>query len=380
MEIYLVGGAVRDALLGLSGSDRDWVVVGATPAQMLAQGFVPVGRDFPVFLHPESREEHALARTERKTGMGYKGFVVHSSSEVTLEQDLARRDLTINAMAQDAHGRLIDPYGGQADLARKVLRHVTEAFREDPVRILRLARFAARFGDFHVASETLALCREMVALGEVDALVPERVWQELERGLMTSHPMRMAQVLVECGAWTRLWPEIKPPNVGRDPPWTALRFWEQASLACRWALWLSGTSATHVQQINERLRVPAAVADIAWAWAEYRPLLMQRSANAEQATDLLHRLDVQRRPQRASELIELAFRSGVTIQAIEAAQNWRQALQAVLAVDAKAVTQKALAQGLSGPALGQALLEAHTQAIAQSRQALSLPNNASPQP
>lgn len=380
MEIYLVGGAVRDALLGLSGSDRDWVVVGATPAQMLAQGFVPVGRDFPVFLHPESREEHALARTERKTGMGYKGFVVHASPEVTLEQDLARRDLTINAMAQDVHGRLIDPYGGQTDLARKVLRHVTEAFREDPVRILRLARFAARFGDFQVASETLALCREMVALGEVDALVPERVWQELERGLMTSHPMRMAQVLVECGAWTRLWPEIKPPNVGRDPPWTALRFWDQASLACRWALWLSGTSAAHVQQINERLRVPAAVADIAWAWAEYRPLLMQRSANAEQATDLLHRLDVQRRPQRASELIELAFRSGVTIQAIEAAQNWRQALQAVLAVDAKAVTQKALAQGLSGPALGQALLEAHTQAIAQSRQALSLPNNASPQP
>ena len=380
MEIYLVGGAVRDALLGLSGSDRDWVVVGATPAQMLAQGFVPVGRDFPVFLHPESREEHALARTERKTGMGYKGFVVHASPEVTLEQDLARRDLTINAMAQDAQGRLIDPYGGQSDLACKVLRHVTEAFREDPVRILRLARFAARFGDFQVASETLALCREMVALGEVDALVPERVWQELERGLMTSHPMRMAQVLVECGAWTRLWPEIKPPNVGRDPPWTALRFWDQASLACRWALWLSGTSAAHVQQINERLRVPAAVADIAWAWAEYRPLLMQRSANAEQATDLLHRLDVQRRPQRASELIELAFRSGVTIQAIEAAQNWRQALQAVLAVDAKAVTQKALAQGLSGPALGQALLEAHTQAIAQSRQALSLPNNASPQP
>ncbi len=380
MEIYLVGGAVRDALLGLSGSDRDWVVVGATPAQMLAQGFVPVGRDFPVFLHPESREEHALARTERKTGMGYKGFVVHASPEVTLEQDLARRDLTINAMAQDVHGRLIDPYGGQTDLARKVLRHVTEAFREDPVRILRLARFAARFGDFQVASETLALCQEMVALGEVDALVPERVWQELERGLMTSHPMRMAQVLVECGAWTRLWPEIKPPNVGRDPPWTALRFWDQASLACRWALWLSGTSAAHVQQINERLRVPAAVADIAWAWAEYRPLLMQRSANAEQATDLLHRLDVQRRPQRASELIELAFRSGVTIQAIEAAQNWRQALQAVLAVDAKAVTQKALAQGLSGPALGQALLEAHTQAIAQSRQALSLPNNASPQP
>ena len=183
MEIYLVGGAVRDALLGLSGSDRDWVVVGATPAQMLAQGFVPVGRDFPVFLHPESREEHALARTERKTGMGYKGFVVHTSPEVTLEQDLARRDLTINAMAQDAQGRLIDPYGGQSDLACKVLRHVTEAFREDPVRILRLARFAARFGDFQVASETLALCQEMVALGEVDALVPERVWQELERGL-----------------------------------------------------------------------------------------------------------------------------------------------------------------------------------------------------
>ena len=182
MEIYLVGGAVRDALLGLSGSDRDWVVVGATPAQMLAQGFQAVGRDFPVFLHPKTREEYALARTERKTGLGYKGFEVHASPEVTLEDDLARRDLTINAMALDEQGCLIDPYGGKSDLEHKVLRHVTQAFCEDPVRILRLARFAARLNDFQIATETLALCRHMVDLGEVDALVPERVWQELEIG------------------------------------------------------------------------------------------------------------------------------------------------------------------------------------------------------
>ena len=169
MDVYLVGGAVRDSLLGLSGSDRDWVVVGATPQMMLDQGYQPVGRDFPVFLHPQTHEEYALARTERKTAPGYRGFVVHAAPDVTLEQDLSRRDLTINAMAQDAQGRLIDPYGGQRDLQARVLRHVTEAFREDPVRILRVARFAARFPDFSVAPDTLTLMREMVQQGEVDA-------------------------------------------------------------------------------------------------------------------------------------------------------------------------------------------------------------------
>src|SRR5688500_6546777 len=178
MQTYMVGGAVRDALLGLPVNDHDWVVVGATPEEMVMAGYLPVGRDFPVFLHPQTREEYALARTERKTGRGYHGFAFHAEPGVTLEEDLARRDLTINAMAKDGDGRLIDPFGGQMDLRARVLRHVTEAFREAPVRILRLARFAARFADFGVAPETLELMRGMVDAGEVDALVPERVWQE----------------------------------------------------------------------------------------------------------------------------------------------------------------------------------------------------------
>lgn len=216
---YLVGGAIRDALLGQSGSDRDWVVVGATPEALTAQGFLPVGRDFPVFLHPVTHEEHALARTERKSAPGYRGFVVHAAPDVTLEEDLARRDLRINAIALPealAAGcvkgvdtaALIDPFDGQGDLRNKLLRHVTDAFREDPVRILRVARFAARFDDFTVAPETMALMRDMVAAGEADALVPERVWQELSRGLMEKRPSRMFEVLRDCGALAVLLPEV----------------------------------------------------------------------------------------------------------------------------------------------------------------------------
>lgn len=208
MKIYAVGGAVRDELLGLPVKDHDWVVVGTTPQAMQAQGFLPVGRDFPVFLHPATREEYALARTERKTAPGYAGFVFHAATEVTLEEDLRRRDLTINAMAKAEDGTLIDPYGGQADIEAKVLRHVSPAFAEDPVRILRVARFAARFSDFTLAPETLALMQMMVANGEVDALVPERVWQELARGLMEAAPSRMFTVLDDCGALQKLLPEI----------------------------------------------------------------------------------------------------------------------------------------------------------------------------
>ena len=366
MKTYLVGGAVRDGLLGLSGSDRDWVVVGATPAQMLAQGFQAVGRDFPVFLHPKTREEYALARTERKTGLGYKGFEVHASPEVTLEDDLARRDLTINAMALDEQGCLIDPYGGKSDLEHKVLRHVTQAFCEDPVRILRLARFAARFNDFQIATETLALCRHMVDLGEVDALVPERVWQELERGLQTRHPARMAQVLVDCGAWPRLWPELNPPHIPTSHIWQVLNSWDDASLGAKWALWLSGGIPSQVRDINVRFRVPGGVADIALAYSEHQNDLQRSPSHPAQACTLLYRLDVQRRPQRASTLIDLALRTAHSDQAVQAAQDWNRSLQAMLSVDAKTVTQKAMDQGLSGPALGHALFEAHTQAIAQS--------------
>lgn len=208
MEIYAVGGAVRDALLGLPVQDRDYVVVGATPEQMLEAGYVPVGKDFPVFLHPETHEEYALARTERKTAPGYKGFVFHTADHVTLEQDLARRDLTINAIARKEDGSLIDPFHGQADLQTRIFRHVSPAFAEDPVRILRLARFAARFADFNVADETNRLMQDMVRAGEVDALVPERVWQELARGLMEQKPSRMFAVLRECGALKRILPEL----------------------------------------------------------------------------------------------------------------------------------------------------------------------------
>ena len=207
MKIYTVGGAVRDELLGRPVRDRDFVVVGATPEEMVAAGFQPVGKDFPVFLHPETHEEYALARTERKTARGYKGFQIHAAPDVTLEEDLARRDLTINAMARDEHGQLFDPFGGANDLRQRVLRHVSPAFAEDPVRILRVARFAARY-DFAIAPETLALMRAMVENGEVDALVPERVWQELATGLMEDKPSRMFVALRECGALQRILPEV----------------------------------------------------------------------------------------------------------------------------------------------------------------------------
>jgi tRNA nucleotidyltransferase (CCA-adding enzyme) len=208
MKTYIVGGAVRDALLGVPVKDRDYVVVGATPDDMIAQGYVPVGKDFPVFLHPKTHEEYALARTERKTAPGYKGFVFHTDAGVTLEEDLIRRDLTVNAMAQDESGAIIDPFGGRDDIARKIFRHVSPAFAEDPVRILRVARFAARFPQFFVADETNVLMQNMVVAGEVDALVPERVWQELARGLMEIQPSRMFAVLRDCGALKRILPEL----------------------------------------------------------------------------------------------------------------------------------------------------------------------------
>lgn len=208
MNIYCVGGAIRDELLGLPIQDRDYVVVGATPEAMLKLGYRPVGKDFPVFLHPKTHEEYALARTERKTAKGYKGFQVHAAPDVTLEQDLARRDLTINAIAKSSTGEIIDPFHGQRDIQAKVLRHVSAAFVEDPVRILRLARFAARLNEFTIADDTMQLMREMVDAGEVDALVPERVWQELAKGLMETKPSRMFEVLRSCGALARIFPEL----------------------------------------------------------------------------------------------------------------------------------------------------------------------------
>ena len=371
MKTYLVGGAVRDTLLGRSGSDRDWVVVGATPEQMVGLGFVPVGKDFPVFLHPETKEEYALARTERKTAPGYKGFVVHASPDVTLEQDLARRDLTINAMAQDPErpSTIVDPYRGQTDLQRRVLRHVTDAFRQDPVRILRLARFAARLGDFEVAPETLTLARDMVQAGEVDALVPERVWQELERGLMAGHPSRMAQVLWDCGAWPRLWPELDwhAPNRVRLWQWLDSNTHGGSALGLgqRWALWCHGAAPGQVSAIGERLRVPQAVNELALGWAIWGSGLQEALPDAPSACERLHRMDAQRRPERVQEWLHLAHVASWDSRQVEHAQSWQKALRAMQGVDVKATHQRAVEQGLRGPAIGRALVQAQSEAIAQ---------------
>lgn len=251
LRTYMVGGAVRDRLLGLPVHDRDWVVVGATPDQMLAQGFQAVGKDFPVFLHPQSHEEYALARTERKTAPGYKGFAVHFSPDVTLEDDLLRRDLTINAIARAADGSLVDPFHGQADIQARIFRHVSPAFREDPVRILRLARFAARFPDFTIAPETLALMREMTAAGEVHALVAERVWQELSRGLMSQRPSRMLQVLDQAHALRILLPQLPEPDT--QPEWLKALDASAAAhdpLPVRFAILLAGMTIPEESRIK----------------------------------------------------------------------------------------------------------------------------------
>ena len=222
MQVYLVGGAVRDRLLGRAVGERDWVVVGATPAELTAQGYTPVGKDFPVFLHPQSKEEYALARQERKVAPGYHGFTTVFSPDVTLEEDLQRRDLTINAMAEDAGGRIVDPYGGQRDLEARLLRHVSAAFVEDPVRVLRVARFAARLADagFRIAPETAALMAHMTASGEIAALTPERVWREAARALLEPHPEVFFAILLKCGALAVLMPELAAlDGVPQPPKW-----------------------------------------------------------------------------------------------------------------------------------------------------------------
>jgi tRNA nucleotidyltransferase (CCA-adding enzyme) len=290
-----------------------------------------------------------------------------------LEQDLARRDLTINAMAQDLEDPnrpIIDPYGGQTDLKDKQLRHVTEAFREDPVRILRLARFAARFAGFEVAIETLKLSREMVRAGEVDALVPERVWQEIERGLMAKHPLRMAQVLMDCGAWQRLWPELNANDPDHKAALAQLNAKTHTAsslltLGQRWALWCHGGTPDQVAAIGERFRVPTAVQDMAWAWATHRHALAQSTSDAAAACELLYRMDALRRPERVQGLIELAKLISLDDRQIQVARCWQSAMDALLSVDAKAVNRDAQERGLSGMQIGLALKQAHTTAIAE---------------
>lgn len=318
MKIYAVGGSVRDAILGLPVQDRDFVVVGASPEDMVAKGFMPVGKDFPVFLHPETHEEYALARTERKTAPGYSGFVFHTSSDVTLEEDLARRDLTINAIAQAEDGSLIDPYGGQRDLTDRVFRHVSHAFAEDPVRILRLARFAARFVDFTVAPDTMDLMRSMVANGEVDALVAERVWQEVARGLMEAQPSRMFAVLHACGALQRVFPELDVLWRSDEAP-TVMATLDLAAhaghtLTVRFALlahaWTAPTVEQGTEQIEivcERLRVPSDCKDLARLAAREADLIPHApSMSASEIVNLLVRSDAFRKPERFRELLLVA--------------------------------------------------------------------------
>lgn len=400
MDVYQVGGSVRDTLLGLPVKDRDWVVVGATPAEMEARGFKLVGADFPVFLHPETHEEYALARTERKTAPGYKGFSVHAAPDVTLNEDLQRRDLTINAIAQDRHGALIDPFGGVDDLRKKILRHVSPAFSEDPVRILRVARFAARFTDFELASETLALMRAMVHNGEVNALVPERVWAELERALGEVKPARFFEVLRACGALTCLLPEIDRlygvPQPAKYHPEIdtgvhVMLVLDQATrlsadTQVRFAallhdlgkgttpkeLWPSHhgheeRSVDLVKDICARFRVPNDYRDLAVLVAKYHGDC-HRAAELRPDTLLkkLEALDAARRPQRFEQFLlaceaDARGRPGYEDQPYPQADIFRNALRAYNSVDA----QPLVAAGLKGEAIANELRKLRIQAISQ---------------
>jgi tRNA nucleotidyltransferase (CCA-adding enzyme) len=423
MQTYLVGGAVRDALLGLPVVDRDWVVVGSTPEALGALGFVPVGKDFPVFLHPKTHEEYALARTERKTARGYKGFEVSSAPEVTLEQDLARRDLTINAIAAkpkvDAVSavlipdldNLIDPYGGVRDIELKVFRHVTEAFREDPVRILRIARFAARFTEFSVAPDTLALMRAMVDEGEIDALVAERVWQELARALMESQPSRMLQVLRDCGALARLLPEVEllwgQPQCDYqhseiDAGAHLMNVLDiaakiKAPLSVRFACLVQnlGQASTAAEDIPnhkgheersaglskilcERLRVPIDCRELAQVVAKERSNI-HRSAEFDAAAlvRLLERCDAFRKPQRFAEvLLACECDAGGWPEPNETAYLPREKLLATLAtaqaVATASIAEAAQAQGIEGKKIGEMIYLARVNAVEDAKKYKSL--------
>ncbi len=334
LQVYIVGGAVRDALLGLPAGDRDWVVVGATPEDMTRRGFIPVGGDFPVFLHPRTKEEYALARTERKSGRGYKGFTFYTGADVTLEEDLKRRDLTVNAIARKQNGELIDPLQGEADLRAHVFRHVGEAFAEDPVRILRLGRFAARFGDFTVAPETMDVCRQMVQAGEADALVAERVWKELSRGLMSAKPSRMFDVLDQSGALARVMPELQ---LGQ----TVAAELDQAaqvglSLPGRYALLCRNTPDR--EAMSRRLRVPTECTD----YARLLPDMLSgldaidsSDACVPQQMALMERVDALRKPERFFDLL----RAVALLRPVDMA-FWQQRVDAVRTVDAGAIAKQ----------------------------------------
>jgi len=396
MKTYVVGGAIRDELLGLPVVDRDHVVVGASPEEMATLGFRPVGRDFPVFLHPETHEEYALARTERKTAPGYHGFVFHASPEVSLEQDLARRDLTINAIAKGEDGILVDPYGGRQDLEARVLRHVSPAFAEDPVRVLRVARFAARFADFVIAPETLDLMRRLVAEGEVDHLVAERVWQELAKGLMEAKPSRMFESLRQCGALIRLLPELDAlfgvlqradfhPEVD-----TGVHTLLVVDMAARLGLPLparfaalshdlgkgqtppqvlprhtghEAISVALLAPLCERLRVPSDCRDLARLVAMFHGTIHRaRELKPSTMVGVIEQCDALRRPERFDQVLaacecDYRGRLGFADRPYPQAELWRLAVGAARAVDAGAIA-------LAGPGPAQIPLRIHEARVA----------------
>jgi tRNA nucleotidyltransferase (CCA-adding enzyme) len=392
VKTYLVGGAVRDALLGLPINERDYVVVGATPESMAAAGYLPVGKDFPVFLHPKTKAEYALARTERKSGRGYAGFTFHTGVDVTLEEDLIRRDLTVNAIAQDDDGTLIDPHGGQRDLADKVLRHVSPAFAEDPVRVLRLARFAARFAPlgFSIAPETMALCRSMVANGEVDALVPERVWQEMARALMGAQPSTFFQTLHQCGALARIVPELAaldgvPQRADYHPEVdslihtlmcvdvgarmsyplevrTAALLHDLGKAATPQAQWPShkmhdARGVPLVQQVCERLRIPSLCRDIAVHHTREHLLIhVVRELRPATLLELLERLDVFRKPERLARVCEASIcdaRGRLHFEHCDYPQV--DYLKAAAGIAVAVPVQTVVADGFTGPAISEEL-------------------------
>jgi tRNA nucleotidyltransferase (CCA-adding enzyme) len=379
MQTYIVGGAVRDELLGYPIKDKDYVVVGSTPEQMVAAGFRPVGKDFPVFLHPKTHDEYALARTERKTAKGYKGFVVHASPEITLEQDLARRDLTVNAIAKNEVGEFVDPFHGIDDIKSKTIRHVSDAFVEDPVRILRIARFSARLADFNIAPETLSLMQQMVDAGEVDALVAERVWQELAKGLMEKKPARMFEVLRSCGALKRIIPELdklwgvpQPPqhhpevDTGIHVMMVLDYAAQQAfSLPVRFAALMhdlgKGTTPKEmlprhigheergvhlVKEVCKRLRVPNDCKELAVMVAKFHGKLYQ-SLDMRPSTllEFLIQLDAIRQPERFNGFLQACEadsrgRTGLENCPTPAADLMRKVLDAAFTIDAGAIASK----------------------------------------
>ncbi len=355
MKIYAVGGAVRDTLMGLPVHDIDYVVVGSSVDEMIAQGFRPVGKDFPVFLHPETQAEYALARTERKTGKGYKGFMFYADPSVSLEQDLERRDLTINAMAQEVGsdgqwiGPILDPFNGQQDLAARVFRHVSDAFAEDPLRLLRIARFAARFPDFIVAPETMEALQAIVRSNELAALSPERIWQELERGLTAAKPMHMFQVLLDCGAAKLLLPIALAKSLAQD------RFRQElidhlhasdAHLENRCAIMLMHLAPTDIRSWSECVRMPNDVRDFSEIFSELNQLITQSQGQADvvyQATNVLawfNRADVWRKLDRGQALLTLAKKIGLNVGVLIHAMQMTQSLNTADIIESMPVADR----------------------------------------